>query len=60
MSYITRYNALYNLTSTNRYVTGLKNAMFHNYGYFAHNVRYVINVTHRNLTYVTVQVDFLL
>jgi len=23
--------------------------MFHNYGYFSRNVRYVINVTHHNL-----------
>ena len=37
--------------STNRYVTCLKNAMFDNYGYFARNLRYVINVTHRILRY---------
>jgi len=30
---------------TNRYVTGLKNAMFDNYGYFARNVRYVTLLT---------------
>jgi len=33
------YNSLYNLTLTNRYVTGLKNTMFQNYSYFARNVR---------------------
>ena len=32
-----------------------KNAMFDNYGYFARNLRYVINVTHRNLRYGTIQ-----
>ena len=37
--------------STNRYVTGLKNAMFDNNDYFAHNLRYVINVMHCNLCY---------
>ena len=35
------YNSLYNITLTNRYVTGLKNAMFDNYSYFARNLRYV-------------------
>ena len=33
------------------YVTGLKNAMFDNYSYFARSLRYVINVTHHNLRY---------
>jgi len=46
MHYITRYNALYNLTPTNRYVTWLKkSAMFHSYGYFARNVCYVTLLT---------------
>jgi len=43
--YITRYNLLYNLAPTNRYVKGLKNTMLHNYSYFAHNVRYVTLLT---------------
>jgi len=38
-------NPLYNLTTTNRYVTWLKNTMFHNPGYFARNVRYVTLLT---------------
>ena len=48
-----RYNSLYNVTPTNHYVTGLKNAIFDNYDYFARNLRYVINVTHHNLRYST-------
>ena len=38
--YITRYNSLYNVTPTKCYVTGLKSAIFDNYGYFAHKLRY--------------------
>jgi len=45
MHYITHYNALYNLMPTNRYITGLKNAMFYNYGYFASNIRYITLLT---------------
>ena len=43
--YITRYNSLYNVTPTYRYVTGLKNVMFDNYGYFVRNLRYVMLLT---------------
>ena len=48
---ITRYNSLYNVMLTNRYVTDLKNTMFDNYDYFACILHYTINVTHYSLRY---------
>ena len=43
--YITHYNSLYNVTTINRYVTGQKNTIFDNYGYFIRNLCYVMLLT---------------
>ena len=43
--YVTRYNALRNVTLPQRYITDPHNADFHDLRFLAHNVCYVMTVT---------------